>query len=386
MSTIIDALSPICDVGAVKSFHTSLKRRRTAHGMLQQELARRACISRQALSALEAGRMVPSTAVALRLARALSCRVEELFWLDDEDAPLEAELAGAPPGRTPGRYLVGQLDGRWVAHPIDSAHSTAPADGLGLRPEKNGALRIRPLRPAGAIASNLLVAGCDPALGLLAEAWRDHRPGSRLAWLNASSTAALELLRRGQVHLAGAHLLDERSGQFNLPVVKRLLPDRRVVIVRLARTEAGLVVRPGNPHRARRIEDLSRARLKLVNREQGAGARQLLDRLLLRARIPSSQIQGYQWEVRGQLQVAQAVALGAADAGIATRSAAVAQGVDFVPLADERFDLIFPAASMQDERIARLVDLLGSRPFRRELAALGYDTSESGHVVGEVSA
>jgi molybdate-binding protein len=226
-----------------------------------------------------------------------------------------------------------------------------------------------------------LVLGCDPALGLLS-AWSDERHwGARLNWLNASSTSALLALQAGEAHLAGCHLLDEESGEFNVPFVRRLFPDRKMVVLNLARWEQGFVVRAGNPRRIRRAEHLVQKRVRLINRGVGAGARTLLDRLLFNARIPNNRILGYRRIAAGHWAVAQAVALGAAEVGIATRASALAHGLDFVALAEERSDLVFPKDLSGESGVPRIIDTLQSRAFRRQLESLGgYETRQSGRV------
>jgi putative molybdopterin biosynthesis protein len=143
----------------------------------------------------------------------------------------------------------------------------------------------------------------------------------------------------------------------------------------------------GNPRRIRKPEDIARAGVRFVNREPGAGARRLLDSLLRKARVPASSVGGYEKLLRGHLQVAQAVAMGAADVGVVARSAAIAHGLDFIPLSEERFDLVFPKEWSSDARAGAIVEALESRSFRRELASLGgYDTRDSGRLVTELKA
>jgi putative molybdopterin biosynthesis protein len=155
-----------------------------------------------------------------------------------------------------------------------------------------------------------------------------------------------------------------------------------MVVVTFAHLEEGFAVAKGNPRRIRKPEDIARPEVRFVNREPGAGARRLLDRLLRKARVPTSAIEGYERLLGGHLQVAQAVAMGVADAGIVARSAAIAHGLDFVPLSEERFDLVFPKEWSADVRAARIVETLEGRAFRRELASLGgYNTRQSGQVV-----
>ena len=370
---------------------TGLRRARQRSGFTQGELARRAGISRQTLSILESGRGQPSTLVALRLARVLRCRVEELFWLREEGGELRAELAGGGERLGSRRALLGWVAGRWVAHRLrrqDPLGLTIAADALLARAPRGGELaRLVALRPIEALQANVLVTGCDPGLAVLAGRVEDRWPGQRLCWIGASSDAALQTLARGHAHVAGAHLFDEEAGEFNVPFVRRAFRGRPMVVITFAHLEEGFAVARGNPLRIRKPEDIARKGVRFVNREQGAGARRLLDRLLRKAGVPASAVRGYDRLLGGHLQVAQAVAMGAADAGVVARSAAVAHGLDFVPLSEERFDLVFPKEWSADARAGRIVETLEGRAFRRELGSLGgYDTRRSGQLVCELKA
>jgi len=375
----------------VARLETGLRRARLERGLKQGELAERAGISRQTLSVLESGRGQPATLIALRLARVLGCRVEELFWLRDEGGELTAEMAGPARARNKAeRALVGSVANRWVAHalsPEDPLALTTPADALFVRSQRSGPMvRLRALRPLEALEANVLVSGCDPGLSVLAGRVQDRWPGQRLCWIPLSSDAALQTLARGHAHVAGAHLFDEAAGEYNVPFVRRAFGGRPMMVVTFAHFEEGFAVAKGNPRRIRKPEDIARPDVRFVNREPGAGARGLLDRLLRRAKVPSSAVDGYDRLLGGHLQVAQAIAMGAADAGIVARSAAIAHGLDFVPLSEERFDLVFPKEWAADVRAGRMVETLEGRAFRRELASLGgYDTRESGQVVTELT-
>ncbi|MEZ4432065.1 MAG: substrate-binding domain-containing protein [bacterium] len=206
--------------------------------------------------------------------------------------------------------------------------------------------------------------------------------GGRCVWVAASSTAALRALARRETHVAGVHLVDARTGEHNVADVRRLAGSAPVVLVTLARWEAGLVVAAGNP-RAIGPESLARPGLRQVAREVGSGARRLLDATLaaVGAALPADALRA-----AGHLEVAHAIALGAADVGVASRDAAVAHGLGFVPLAEERYDLVIPRAALADARIERLVDLLTTAPLRRELAALGYDVRPAGDRVAAIEA
>jgi putative molybdopterin biosynthesis protein len=371
---------------------TGLRRARLKSGLKQSELADRAGISRQTLSVLESGRGQPSTSVALHLARVLGCRVEELFWLRDEAGELTAELAQGTDLRSPKaeRAVVGSVAGRWVAHPLsreDPLALTTCADALLVRARRpDQTVRLRPLRPPEALQANVLVAGCDPGLAVLSGHLEDRWPGQRLRWIPVGSDAALKMLGVGHAHVAGAHLLDEDTGEYNLPFVRRAFGGRPMVAVTFAHLEEGFAVAKGNPRRIRKPEDIARPEIRFVNREPGAGARRLVDRLLRKARVPASAVEGYENLLRGHLQVAQAVAMGKADVGVVARSAAIAHGLDFIPLSEERFDLVFPKEWSADARAGWIVETLEGRPFRRELASLGgYDTRQSGQVVTELN-
>jgi molybdate-binding protein/DNA-binding XRE family transcriptional regulator len=333
-------------------------------GRTQEALAREVGISRQALSALENGHTVPSTDVALRLAAALGCRVEDLFAL--REGAVAATRAGT---LRSGRAALAYVNERWVAHATDDADMAA-ADAL---VERDGTVRL--LGDAAAARQSLACAGCAPALGLLASRTARRLRGSRVLWLERSSGAALDLLAKGEVHLAGAHLLDERTQDFNLAQVRAHCPDARVVT--LARWEAGLVVPKGNPLRLKSAADLVRHRVRVVRRDVGSGAEALLKRALGG--------KGPLWRgprAKGHLDVARAVAVGAAGAGVAIRSAALAFGLDFVPLAEERFDLIFPTALRDDARVKALLETLTGEPFLSELRRLGgHSMRDTGRVL-----
>jgi putative molybdopterin biosynthesis protein len=240
---------------------------------------------------------------------------------------------------------------------------------------------VEPLRAPEQLQQNVWALGCDPALGLLSASIDERQAGARLNWLHAPSMSALLALQAGQAHIAGCHLLDEETNEFNLPFVRRLFPSRPMVVLNLARWEQGLIVRAGNPLRIRRVEQLAGKKVRFINREVGAGARTLLDRLLLKARMPGKRIDGYGRVAAGHWAVAQAVALGAADAGIGTEAAARAHGLDFIPLAIERSDLVLAKELCKESRIQRIIGTLESRTFRRELTSLGgYELRQSGQL------
>jgi molybdate-binding protein len=204
--------------------------------------------------------------------------------------------------------------------------------------------------------------------------------------VGASSTRALEALEKRRTHVAGVHLVDARTGEANVADVRRHTGPGPVVLITLARWEAGLVTAHGNPKRIYRTEHLGRRGVRLVTREEGSGARRLLERELKNAGISREAASAAQVEAGGHLEVAHAVSIGAADVGVATRDAAISFGLDFVPLAEERYDLTVPLSGFEDRRLQRLFDVLASAEFRRELSSLGYDPASSGNRIAEVGA
>jgi len=197
-----------------------------------------------------------------------------------------------------------------------------------------------------------------------------------------SSDLALDALKRGEVHVAGVHVVDPQSGEHNLPYIRKHLGGRDMTVVTFAAWEEGLIVAAGNRKGIREIADLARKDVTIANREPGAGARQLLDRQLAKAGIPTARVKGYDRLVASHLEAARLVAQGEVDAAIGIRSSAHYFGLAFVPLQDERYDLVMPTASVQTHRgVGQLLEALVTRGFRLEVEALGgYDMRETGKI------
>jgi putative molybdopterin biosynthesis protein len=257
-------------------------------------------------------------------------------------------------------------------------------------PRANGIVRVPPLRGTAQvelfadpsrIESTLVAVGCDPATSLLAEHLRRRHPTVELVWQGGNSLQALESVGRGEAHLAGTHLYDPESGTYNVPFARRLLGlDARLVT--FAVWEQGLMLAPGNPRGIQHVGDLTRAGLRIANREAGSGARALLDAELARAGLQPAQITGYSTIVRSHLAAAEAVAAGLADASVGVRAAALALGLTFVPLAEERYDLAIPDRFFEQPSIQALLETLTSPLFRLEVEALGgYDVTPMGTLV-----
>jgi molybdate-binding protein/DNA-binding XRE family transcriptional regulator len=367
-----------------------LRAARAQLGISQAELAHRAGVTRQAVSAIEAGKAAPTMSVALRLARVLGRRVDDLFRLVDELPTVSAELLdpGDLSAEEPVRVQVANIGGRVIARPLTGSAGvmlTLPrANGI-VRPPTGGARR-RPIQvelfadPAH-LESTLVAVGCDPATSLLAEHLRRRHPTVELAWQGGNSLQALEAVGRGEAHLAGTHLLDPTTGVYNVPFARRLLgPDARLVT--FAVWEQGLMLAPGNPRGIGHVGDLAGPAVRIANREAGSGARALLDAELARAGVKTEQVTGYSTVVRSHLAAAEAVAAGLADAAVGVRAAAQALGLAFLPLAQERYDLAIPDRFFELPPVQALLETLTSPLFRLEVEALGgYDVTLMGTLV-----
>ena len=354
---------------------------RRSRGVPAAALAAGAGVSRQTIYAIETGSFVPNTAVALRLARILETSVDELFRLEEPapPAPVRAAefLPGGPPPRAGQPVRLCQVGSKTLAASAQPVPwYLPPADGVLLSARALRA-RVQLFHEEEAAPRRLLVAGCDPGMPVLAR--HMLRAGVELVLVNRNSSQSLELLRQGLVHVAGSHLRDKVSGESNLPVVRRLFPRRSAAVISFALWEEGIVVRPGNPKRIRGVADLARSGVTLVNREPGSGSRQLLETSLAEAGIPFGSVAGYEREAAGHLPAAFEVFSGAADCCSATRAAARAFGLDFLPLVQERYDLVLRRRGLDLPAVQTLLDTLTHTSFRRELEGLGgYDTRAAG--------
>ncbi len=359
---------------------------RKSRGVSAADLARRVGVSRQAIYAIEAGTYVPNTEVSLRLSRDLAVSVDELFSLDQ--GPLEssellaAEVLSAAPPVVGQPVRVCRIDARWIGVPVSASPYYLPeADGVIRTFRRAGKSELDVASNEDASRNRMVVAGCDPAMGLLAR-MVERDSGTDIVSAPASSRLALQWLKEGKVHIAGSHLEDPETGEFNLPFICREFRGEDIRVVTFARWEEGLLVRHGNPKGIRNLEHLARKNVSIVNREPGSGSRALLDRLLVEAGMEANKIRGHDHIAPGHLAAAYSLVSGEADACIATRSAARAFGLDFVPLQSERYDFVFRASSADLPPVRSFLDTLQRAAVRRKLENLaGYDTSQMGSLL-----
>ncbi|MGD2045635.1 MAG: substrate-binding domain-containing protein [Gemmatimonadota bacterium] len=371
-----------------------VRRHRERLGLSQQELADLVGVSRQAVVGIEGGRQVPATTLSLRLAQALRCGVHDLFRLSTGtgltarlaqpvSATSGAATAGTGAGGSAGiaagaRVAVGEVDGSWVAHGLP-ADGTVTADAIVTATVSERTALLEPLTDPGLLRGNVLVTGCAPILGMLAQRVGSRFADARATWIPTGSTRSLELLESKLIHVAGVHLSGAGAGEDHAPLIRELFPGEPMLIVNLTRWREGFVVPAGNPMGIRGGEDLLRPGLRFARREEGAGAHRLVAGLLSSAGASGAELAGP--EAAGHAEVAQLVRSGAADVGVAIEGVALASGLDFVALTEERFDLVLPASLARTGPVSRLIETLDDPAFRAEMAHVpGYDTDLSGQV------
>lgn len=365
-----------------------LKERRQAAGLTQQQLAAMAGITRQSVAAVETGQYSPATSVALQLARALECRVEDLFSIKTGGEVVEGELLGTLPNNSdPMRAQMIRVGHRLLVRPLDGAGElrslAASADGLIVDARANlKAVGVRLLKDRDIINGQIAIGGCDPAMFLAAQLLA-KRKNNHLVPCVMGNGAALAALKRGEVHAAGVHLTARDTQD---PATKELQRSFRALdclVVTFAHWEQGILVGRGNPKNIASVADFAHAKIKIINREKGSGARRLLDHALRAAGVPTPRVKGYGDEALSHLDVASHVRAGLADAGIGVRAAATIFGLEFIPLQRERYDLVIPKTHYQSlPGLKQLLDLVVEKSFRAELEAFGgYDTRDSGKIV-----
>lgn len=230
--------------------------------------------------------------------------------------------------------------------------------------------------------NNVILTGShDLILDLLASHLRRRFPEIDLQITNVGSLGGLVALEHDEAHVAGVHLLDEETGDYNVPFVKRLLPGQEVMLITLVYRFLGLIVAGGNPKGINGLADLRRPGIRFINRQRGGGTRVLFDYKIGQLGITPQEIEGYDREVDTHVAVAAAVAGGSADAGLGIYGAARSFGLDFVPLVRERFDLVIPRRHYERESVKLLLETVGSAEFKQVVKALGgCDTGDTGHI------
>lgn len=293
------------------------------------------------------------------------------------------------------RVKLGRVGEKVVAVPLHrgagSITSLTKADGVvRVAANREGAEADAPvkaelLRPRSWIEGTIVAIGShDLTLDLLSDLL--HRADSRLSLSSGhvGSMGGLTALMKGQAHLAGSHLLDPADGVYNISYLKKHLAGVPLKLVRLVTRTQGFMVAAGNPLKITGLDDLTREEVTMINRQHGAGTRILLDHLLKEAGIKAARINGYRNEEFTHMTVAAAVMSGRADVGMGVLAAARALGLDFIPLAEEEYDLVIPTEHFETGKMARLRQVIRSDEFRTTVSDMGgYGLDRSGEVIWE---
>ncbi|MCZ6623420.1 MAG: molybdopterin biosynthesis protein [Deltaproteobacteria bacterium] len=244
-------------------------------------------------------------------------------------------------------------------------------------------VEVELLRPPEEIENTILCTGShDLSIGVLDDQIKQYYPDLKIAATNVGSLGGLLSLQRGETHIAGTHLLDPDTGAYNIPDIKCAIPGLPVVLVHLVQRDQGLLVQQGNSKEIRDLRDLARQEIRFVNRQPGSGTRVLLDFQLKRLGMDPQSITGYEQEEFSHMAVAVAIASGLADVGLGVRSAAQALGLDFIPVGQEQYDLLFLRPFFESEKGEKLLEVIRSDGFRKAVEALGgYQAHSSGEIL-----
>ncbi|MCX8031661.1 MAG: molybdopterin biosynthesis protein [Thermodesulfovibrionales bacterium] len=325
--------------------------------------------------------------------------IKKLLYLkDNEDDSIEAYISRQISSQLGTdefiRVKVGVVNGKNIATPIGRGAgllmTLVRADGLlnipsfseGYSP--GAKVKVKLLRSKNEINNTLVCIGShDIILDLLANMLKKKFPDYSMSSAHVGSMGGLIALKRGEAHIAGTHLLDEETGEYNIPYIKRIFPKDDIRLINLVYRIQGLVVKKGNPKNIKSIADLVREDVFFINRQAGSGTRILLDKCLKEAAIKPSSIKGYNREEYTHMSVASAVLAGIADAGLAIYSSAKALELDFIPIAEERYDLAIPSKNFDLGFIQVLIDILkNDEVFKNLIKELGgYDTKDMGKII-----
>src|SRR5215213_3304666 len=313
--------------------------------------------------------------------------------LQIETATLTRKIVSPPGDDDYIRVAIGKVGDKFLAAPLSRGAgvitSLVQADGLALIPrgtqgmEAGEQVGVHLYRNKAEIERTIFCIGShDLTLDLMAQFLA--RQDRRLSSANVGSQGGLLALRRGEAHLAGSHLLDAETGEYNISYIRQYLPDIPVKVMALVGRDQGLMVKRGNPKHIKSLADLTRPQVQFVNRQRGAGTRVLLDYHLHRLAITSEHIAGYNQEEYTHLGMAAAIASGRADCGLGIAAAARALELEFIPLFQEPYDLVIPKQFAEGDLLAPLFGLLADRRFREAVAQLpGYDVSVMGTIILE---
>lgn len=311
--------------------------------------------------------------------------------LPDVEATLVKQVASNVGVEEYIRVSVGNVQDKMVAAPLgrgaglisslSKAQGIISVDAASSGINAGSTVPVRFLRKSKPENTILAVGSHDLALELLGVFMRRRKEDIFLSCANVGSMGGIMAIRNSEAHIAGIHMLDDKTGRYNVSFAERFLPEGAWQLVHMAMRQQGLIVLPGNPKGITGLADLLRPEVTFINRQRGSGTRMLLDYQLGQAGFSFDQIFGYEKEVGTHMAVAASVMAGSADTGLGVQAAAEALGLDFIPVAQEQYDLLLNFAD-DDERLALIIETLQSAEFRHEVESLGgYDLSEAGKVI-----
>lgn len=290
------------------------------------------------------------------------------------------------------RVKIGLIESRVVAVPIsrgaDILMSLIKADGL-IRIGSNTTniqtgttLDVELLTSIENLKNNLLITGThDICLDIMGNMLLSENPSIHLYSSNVGSNNGIKAIKEGNTHLAGIHLFDVETGEYNVPLVKKMLKNIPVILVNLFHRHLGLIIKKENPKKIKDLNDLTRADVKFINRNFSSGTRIVLDYFLKRLKINTESINGYRDEVYNHMSLASAIASGSADAGIGILAAARSLELDFIPIIPERFDVVVPKIFLGNKNVQSFLELLNSKKLKKEISSLGgYDLTYTGKI------
>ncbi|MBW6462756.1 MAG: molybdopterin biosynthesis protein [Firmicutes bacterium] len=288
------------------------------------------------------------------------------------------------------RMTVGYVGDRYIANPLTRGAgvtmSLVRADGLLVIPanslgyEQGETVELELYRPEYELKHNLLAAGShDLIIDLLATALKERNPLMNLSSAHLGSMGGIAAIGRGQAHLAGVHLFDPDTNTYNLPYINKMLPDQKLHLINLAYRMQGWIVPAGNPDKVESVNTVVDKNLSFINRQRGAGTRLLFDHMLNKAGIKPEQVYGYEREEHSHLNVAASVAAGAARVGLGILPAAKAFNLDFVPVVEERYDLLMSDVFFISKDSKILLEIINDPEFKKQVEAMGgYSMRDAG--------
>lgn len=302
------------------------------------------------------------------------------------DAAISRRVVSSLKNKEMIRVSIGQVGERLIATPLSGGAgvsiSLVKADGLGIIPrnvegfEAGDTIKVELLKPLEQIKDTLVSIGShDLVMDVISDMMR-------LSSSHVGSMGGIMSIRRDECHLAPIHLLDMETGVYNISYVKKYFPKRSMVIIKGVQRLQGFMVKKGNPHEIKGVEDLTRDGITFANRQRGAGTRVLLDYRLQLSGIRPEHIKGYARELPTHMAVAAAVSSGSAVTGLGVLSAANAMELDFVPLANEDYDFLIDAGSLEMDRVKEFISVINSAEFRRRVELMGgYSFERTGEIV-----